>query len=669
MPRSRRNAAASRSHSKGVTKDFVKKKERLGRKKRADNATDVSVRSRQIYLPDALDEDLVIDASAKKGLTYSQLVVRAAHYSKNTRQSALNGLTKAILGDDLAASEHARSDRAKVLRIGLNALQDEERAVRDAANALISATLAQATAIRPFVALLSATLVACLSHIRAEVQISAAQTVIGIFSSIQISPAVLFGARLHVVLKALSDLLFTTKSPKNRAVVLDALTAVLRPHGRSTKRLAPLSCNSRPFYYHQLNALNPDDWFGIVQDNSEQSADAKAVYGELTKRVANTVVECLPVHNAKKEKLVAGLLLSAVRALYYTLSSCSPSAEAMKILSRILGSWSKERNRHDDRGNIRLIHNFISSCALDVANWKSAAAFMIPGLDPEIIPIPEGPDQLDSTQDLSFSLEQATYRLLKSCTDISICGNVLSAWTTRWLQGIKEANVYYVASNIALIQFITKEFLEGLSKNGWAYPELQHSGWDVLLRLPYVVSLVVETYSKCLSSNGHSSESSVRPLCRFVRSSLHIIVQAIKVGNEAHMDKVLELQNKVKNHLLSPGTVSCLDHDSLGDLLAVLYYSRAFASIDALRAFAKLSSKREEAPMRFCVGFLTLIEGQFMEFEQAGSDNVLLDLLAVLSLIIEDEVQSDDPHFERAQECRSIANRLIERVDCLVRVH
>lgn len=656
MPRSRRKAAASRAQAKGITKDFVKKKERLGRKKRPDNQTDVDVRARQIYLVGGLDEEAVLLASIKKGLTLAQLVTRAAHYSSKTRLSALNGLTKALIATDFAASVHARSDRARVLRIGLTGLQDEDHAVRGAAKALVSAALAQAPKVRPFASLLAATLVACLSHIRTEVQITAAQTVCAIFRDAGVSPFVVFGVRRFIVVKALSDLLVLTKLPKNRTVVLDAILAILKPREELVNASrSVLKKEARPFYYHQLDADGDENELQDVKDDSGLLKEMESVFGELTKRVANITMECLPVHEAKKDNAISSLLFSAARTLHCTISSHNLTKASLKLVSRVLEPWSKERNRHHDRGNVRLVHNYLASCALAVSNWKCAAAYIVLGLDPDVTSIPEGQDQLDPSHDISCSLENATEHLLMSCSDASIRSSVLEAWSTRWYRGIDCGNVYYIAANLSIVKSVIDEFMKCLLGKEPANPELERIGWDILVRLPYVVEQTSACYSNLLCADPVANNE-VLVLRRFVHSTLCIVSRATRIVFQLHKNKSAELKDCVKKQLLNISIITTIDKNSVNEYLAVLYYSHAFASSSAMRVLVSLLATNKDVAHEFGLGLLSLIDNHFTEFEQSGAENISLDLFAALTLISEMQTLPD--------ECVYLANRLIERFSC-----
>jgi len=314
MPRARRKAAQAKSG--GVVKDFVKRKERLGKKSVRENATNTKIKSRQIYMPGGPDEDDVINSALKRGLTYQQLVVRATHYNSGTRISALNGLSKAILDGSLAASTHARLDGINLVRVSLNALQDDEVGVRNASINLLTSLIKHLKSVKPVAALLSATLMACLSHIRKDVQIVAAQAITSVFDGIDpgdnstfILPVHIFGSKLGDVLIGLANLLPMAKIPKKKAVIINAITAVLRSpasgnhktKSNTNKKVASAGdAVAAPFFYHSLDD-DIDDEGALEGDTTFSSEEMKPALNSVTKRVANIVLECLPIHETKKD--------------------------------------------------------------------------------------------------------------------------------------------------------------------------------------------------------------------------------------------------------------------------------------------------------------------------------------------------------------------------------
>ncbi|OUM57529.1 hypothetical protein PIROE2DRAFT_17469, partial [Piromyces sp. E2] len=73
--------------------DFQKQKLKVGKKKLAPSTqTDISFKSKAIYIPDQGIVEEKKDITSSRNLTLKELLVQVKHYSSITRKDALNGI-------------------------------------------------------------------------------------------------------------------------------------------------------------------------------------------------------------------------------------------------------------------------------------------------------------------------------------------------------------------------------------------------------------------------------------------------------------------------------------------------------------------------------------------------------------------------------------------------
>ncbi len=550
MPKSRRKAAASRAKARGgVQKDFVKKKEKLGRKARPDNATNTSVRSRQIYLPQIPDEQEVHDASLRRGLTYEQLLQRAGHYNASTRMSALNGLGRALKEPTLAASAHAAADRANVVRLALKALQDEEAVVRRAAVGVLAAAVLGVT-VRPFARLLAAAWLAGLSHIRTEVQEAAAGAMTAVFRE-GVRPVAVFGSAVEKPLGALAEMLGVggmRNTVKRRVCVLEALLALLEGEKEVARRR---EVGKKVFYWHSM----AQDEEQCVKES--MSLEMGKVLAVIVERVANVVNECLPVHEAKKDKGVIGLLVVAAKCLYMALSMGSVDADARKPVLRMLNSWAKDRNRHQEKGSVHVLHNYLAACALVVEKHEMATSYIEVALAHDVVV---------QTVD-GISVEVLVEMVFETMVDEEVSRRLLKSWLARWNDQLDGNNMQYIVGSASIVQKVVRKQLEGGSASR------DEVSWGVMSSLPRVIAMA------CVKVEAEWNEFSL---------------DMLKLLGQVCLLHGVDLKPHVLEFLISEQVVKVMDDAMLDQLMPVLYYSCVFVNVAVLRvatALPKLALK------------------------------------------------------------------------------
>ena len=609
MPKSRRKAAASRAKAKsGVQKDFVKKKERLGRKARPDNATNTSVKSRQIYLPQIPDEQEVHDASLKHGLSHAQLLQRVSHYNASTRMSALNGLTRALREGTLAASVHAKSDRANVVRIALAALQDDEAIVRRAAVALLAAVVNGVVTVRPFSKLLASSWLAGLSHIRKEVQEAAACAMTAMFGE-GVRPVAVFGNDVYKPMLALCEMLNAPgvrNTAKRRIIILEALVALLEGEQkqggyRRTKRVG----KSSVFFWHSLKQDDDD----VVNTAESASKEMRNILIMVAKKAAMIVTECLPVCEAKKDKSVIVLLLVAVKSLYMALSlSGEVDVRTMKPVVKMLNSWANDRNRHHEKGNVHVVHNYLAASAFLVDKQELAIKYLELALGEDVA--------MQSVGENAISVEVLVEKALDMNENEDVIAKLLSAWWMRWKQQIDENNMQFVIASAPILSRVITKLLE--RDEGKSPNELE---WNIMSSLPVVIA------KACVNNKTKCTE--------FVSEMLKLLGQICLLHGA-------ELRQCLVESLISIEVVKTMNDVMLDDLVPVLYYSGIFLNSVVLRVATMFS--------KLAVRLLVVIEAHS---EKLDENEAIYSYAFAMALVKKDD---DD-------EATEIALRILRRFE------
>ena len=160
-----RRASPMPAKKRSAGGDFVKKRQKVGKKKLAPtNSTATAFKARSVLLP---DQSIAVDRSDKlvshRQLTLDELLGQLGHYSADVRRDAARGM-----GDFLARHpDMLLPHAAEVLRGTLGLLSAAEGAVRRAAGAVLRTALpplAEAGALEPHEQTLRLQLQAALSH-------------------------------------------------------------------------------------------------------------------------------------------------------------------------------------------------------------------------------------------------------------------------------------------------------------------------------------------------------------------------------------------------------------------------------------------------------------------------------------------------------------------------
>lgn len=658
MPKSRRKVAASKAKSHGVVKDFVKKKERLGRKSQAANATNVSVHSRQVHLPAPTAFDASAEVASKSGLSFDQLIVRCTHYSAGKRMAALNGLARAFAVDDAAASTHVRADHNRVLRIALTALHDDAATVRVAANGVLAAVLSHSPSVSAFAPLLSARLIACLSHIRQHVQLSGARALRAVFCDAGIDPRDVFGENMHTLLAAVADVLDTVKTPKNKNIVLDALANVLAQPAEPVQDEGSSfsSAHTSVFYYHRSNVSSS----GQTQKGGSMSsalAERPEILNDLAKRVVDVIMELLPIHETKRDPAAVGLLLSASRALYCLLSVFRLSDTTSKIVLRCLQKWSKERNRHQDRGDVHSAHNFLAASAICIDEIDLASAYVSSVLSHGHSGVPKtenGPGKA-----VHLSVECLALKILQSCQDATKATSrerVLTSWMTQFLSSVRSKKPCISAASTSILSCVIGDFLSCVKEGKWQMPELEEIGWKILILLPQAISEVSTSSADSKTSRKDGGQ-------HFLGVALVQLARASRLCCRMQSEKMLELRKAAEDFLLAPKLLERLHEDMVGELVAVLFYTKVFATREAIRTVVQAFCVGTLVSLDFALRLLIVLEASLLTMEHE-QEKLLLELYTAASLIISEGKRLPGLEASRqrlSKDVDSIARRICSR--------
>ncbi|CAD7697967.1 unnamed protein product [Ostreobium quekettii] len=157
--------------NRGVGVDFYRAKHKVGKKlKKANNATDTTIKSRTIGLPEqSIAQDKDGAAVSKRNLTLKELLSQLSHYSAKVRRDAMEGMGQLFEANPGELNKHAA---AVVEGIGERCTDNDGR-VRTTLLRLMSKwvlPLLGVHAFRPFLPLLMAHICSAMTHLEAGVR-------------------------------------------------------------------------------------------------------------------------------------------------------------------------------------------------------------------------------------------------------------------------------------------------------------------------------------------------------------------------------------------------------------------------------------------------------------------------------------------------------------------
>jgi hypothetical protein len=460
MPRSKRKAVAARAQAKNS--DFARKKTKLGKRAQSDTLVDASaVRSRKIYVPPQVKGE----ASGRNGNTgrngksagaarvsLAELVVRARHYNTHARATALTAMARIFMDEDdatyyrdnmreiSAASIAAQvTDAAPVLRVGLEALQDEEAGVRIAANSVVLSVLRRLPSVRPFAQMVAAQLCAALSHIRADVRVAGARAVCSIFQLNTFHAAEIFTQDSVNPLPLLTALLADLTTHKARTATAGAIAALsswsraqdvanLSPGNDKVAGDGSVYASNLPFYYHSdplcCTASATADPFATLP-LLMLSADAA---GAVVTGVTNLVAEYLPVHLATGDSGQKTALVAASRALSTVVCEHSLQSERVELsVDRILKAWSDEQvDGPSPTMSALAVDVSMAEVALVCGAWDVVGRFLESRLVSE-----DGVGRVYSGAEGEI-LDELAERVMRGSPQQDVRKSVMTAWLVRW---------------------------------------------------------------------------------------------------------------------------------------------------------------------------------------------------------------------------------------------
>lgn len=363
-----RAAKRKRASSTGKTdsvKDFAKKKAKLGRKARSDNATDVTVRTRQIHLPKHKlpeQEPKFSPDTPTWSITpavVDQHISRANHHNPGARAAAFNALRNLAKSPSVHAKAAVNVRLPVLIAASGSGLADATQAVRRAAGELLCTVISlnasttnssmhsldRANAILPSIA---PHILAALSDVRHDICVDAAR----LLTALTNAPCCIDASRLfstsHVAsqnpLPGLTHILTNSRDPSHRTGVLDAMAAVLSSSHRVENDSPTIRRHSdigSKFYYHSRHQKT----LPYARIASSVMNDMKTdEVTNLARRIAHVVTESLPAPDGGEGN--TALLTSAALAL---------AAVAREI--------SDKSNLNDYTGAKDVIRSVLQNCA------------------------------------------------------------------------------------------------------------------------------------------------------------------------------------------------------------------------------------------------------------------------------------------------------------------
>lgn len=597
MPKARRKARAARGD--GV--DFAKKRARLGSKATPSNATSTDVRARQIYLPGAAP------SAADAAVDVPQLLARTMHYNTNARVSALSGLTRAIVADG-----QTHPERGAVLRAGLRALQDGEAAVRTAGIKLLSAATAQGAA--RFAPLIGVSVLACLSHVSADVQAAGARavTVLG-------GDAFPDHAR---VLGALADALARARVNR-RAPLLEALTRILQsaatPSRKATSNASAVP--PEPGVYHRIVWAQGS----LVGKISVNAAALVAAAVKVATVVSDVVQECFPATEAVKDKTTSRVFDEAARCLYaavcvFSNSLNSEKPESIPKLDILLAQWTRQRNKHHVNG-ARDAHTHLAACAIRCQYPEAAARYVAAALA-------HGNSSGASSSNTNVTLERVAELLLDQDVEDRITERVVTAWAQRWHSAVADGDANYLASSAQLVAAVVAGGGDEANK--------------ALLSIPRAILAACTT----------PKESRDAAADEFVANALRMLASACRGKEDTN-----ELRAEILQQLVCDQVIRSVSDKDADELVAVLYYSGQVATHAVAKLLVRIASTDVQGA-RFASRILTLVESLWCQL--AEDHKAILEVYAA-TLALRDI--TNPRRCKILAECKQAAHRIVAKFD------
>lgn len=442
MTRSKRKAQSQKQ-------DFIKKKVKLGKKARAENFTDTTVKQRQIFVPSQAKPHLNSYDTARPltGLLLSELISRTRHHNANTRTNAHNAICNALVEPTAVAHAPANASPAAVIAASAVGLGDEVALVRAAAKNLLLAVLRLVKDARPFQNLIATHMLACLSHIRTDVRLDAAKCLISVLDFRSLSPSDLFHNSGNPV-DALCDLLAAVSKPRARTVALDAISALCetRSHGEavdgSARRLR--NAETRRFFYHSTQgyserAEKAED--GLIERLSDGAISV------LLTRTANICTECLPLFEARRDGAKSHLLTASARTLAALCRSNGSLACSSVAVQKTLSLWTKDESKE----GLQEAQHFLARVGLSMGLYEVTAKYLTVAV---------------RARTYMEGLSETTALFLERC-DSGHSGEVAEAWCERFVKAVSRGDGNFVSECMRILSCIVRGGKAEYSASRW----------------------------------------------------------------------------------------------------------------------------------------------------------------------------------------------------------
>ncbi|KAI0567720.1 binding protein [Gracilaria domingensis] len=486
MPRSKRKAKAAASNP-----DFRKKKAKLGRKARPDNFTNTTVKQKQVFVPDQSRSEEQL-ASTQTGLSLTDLISRTRHHNANTRTAALNALANAIKFKNATAHSAIILSPAPAINAAAVGIADENAATRTSARNLFVSVWSSLDDVQPFRSIFSTALLACLSHIRLDIRLDGARTLVALLGTNRMSSEQIFADTANPI-ESLCDILSVTNGVKGRTIVMETICCLsqgisnradiengMRKRNRDGSLQAALGKQnlSLPFYYHRSRS--------VVNDKQSGQLWAKLpvrLASNLITRVANLVTESFPLVETRRDANKYDMFLSASTALHRLVANCSSEVD-YKPVQRCLKLWSDE----DISGLVTTADINFAVTAIYLGRFDACHDFVVSASKAKSYP---------------SGLEMCIADYIEKCDDDS---EIVEAWCDRFEAAAREGNTDILCRSLRICEVV---FKRGIRNGGIVF--------QLLACLPYAiqaclnqkrdsaydddtVNLFIKLFSKCYRS-------------------------------------------------------------------------------------------------------------------------------------------------------------------------
>lgn len=632
MPRSKRRAVAARA----AAADFTKPKVKLGKRPRAANVLDGSkVSARKIFVPQ--QNKSLLCASQARSVPLQEALGRARHFNASARCTALStigrifgavgkhsgsqrdGVAKESCGDltpDRCSSEahQAPPEASLALRATLEALQDDEKSVRDTAVIAVLSIIRAMSSVQPFSHLISSQICAGLSHIRLEIRITSARFVSSVLSAGDFRVSDIFADGSVNPLPLLANLIPEVKTNKDKIDILTAIASLstwtveqetIFADGLKDCTHSDENRVVEPFYYHSYKLENAS----LKQDPMAELPLLKldcGTAGHVVMEVCKLLLESEPWSQSVRSYSSTAVSNAAARALNAVVCDHSlQSGSVAGAVRRIVLSWADEMSEGKlERFGANIV---MAELALALGEWGIAVKF----LEQRYWAISSdvgacvGPKSMGRCRNLHSNfegsrrdslangvpkcckhhaeikgLDDLSERVMKCAPTSELQVSMMKIWLClRWL-GLQQASEHCACrrldrGGIALFRWILFFFFEG-GKNESdttitldSLPSSRVTLENLVSELPKLA--VDAVASKAIADGGQSP--STQAMDGVADDIFALVSEVCRVWSKSNLGLVQSVGSAVCSIAMTPGVFGVLSSAGSNHVVSALYYS------------------------------------------------------------------------------------------------